>query len=288
MISTTQPNQPSFFELLDEKDQKKYLELQDAFSHSEMRYKRNKRLESLLDSLQEIKQFCIRNDSNDWKRCLVCGVCWMGQDIAINTRQLKLLIDKCKSSINGALSKMGYGTAPIKSSITAELLNYIPFLKGNFLEQRQWTVRRKIQFSPVPMAAQFFSPYPLKTPDPNFAYMQQYQIFTNTQNQIKEINHVFDLNNHHNMNSQISSPEGQTDASSSPEEVVIHSTRNENHAQDQNPTESSEEIQDPFADFATIPEEHENDVQYNLLYDPCCCCPVQWADDDADDYFLMS
>jgi hypothetical protein len=168
-------SEPMFFSLLDEDTKVKYAELRSLLRSSEKRYKRYKRIEALQDALDMIHDFCIQHDGNDWKRCLVCGVCWMGQDIAINTRQLRLLIDKCKSSINGALSKMGYGTAPVKSAIAATLLSYIPFLKGNFMEQRQWTVRRRLQLSPLPMRAGFPTPfiYPMSTassfvtPEPN-------------------------------------------------------------------------------------------------------------------------
>ena len=144
-------NNPMFFELLTMEDKQKYWEMRVILQNSEKRYKRNKRVESLQDALNAIKEFCMRGDDDDWRRCLVCGVCWMGnQEIAVNIRQLMLLVDKCKSSINGALAKMGYGTAPAKSAATMSLLQYIPYLKGNFVEQRQWTVRTKHHRSPSP------------------------------------------------------------------------------------------------------------------------------------------
>jgi hypothetical protein len=154
-----EPGDPMFFSLLDDEDQKKYVELRTLLHSSDKRYKRYKRIEALQDALDLIRDFCVRGNDSDWRRCLVCGVCWIGQDIAINTRQLRVLIDKCKSSINGALNKMGYGTAPVKSAIAASLLAYIPFLKGNFVEQRQWTVRRKLQLSPMPMRSGFPTPF---------------------------------------------------------------------------------------------------------------------------------
>jgi hypothetical protein len=79
-------------------------------------------------------------------------------DIAINTRQLRLLIGKCKSSINGAMSKMGFGTAPLKSAASQALITFIPFLKGNFVEQRQWTIRRRVHLSPAPIRSLFPTP----------------------------------------------------------------------------------------------------------------------------------
>jgi hypothetical protein len=157
-LSLPEAEEPMFFGLLEEEDQKRYQEMRLTLRNSEKRYKRNKRLEGLQDALDAIQEFCVRHQPDDWKRSLVCGVCWIGQDIAINIRQLKLLVDKCKSSINGALSKMGYGAAPINSPVAPSLLSYIPFLKGNFIEQRQWTVRRRVHMSPMPMRNSFPTP----------------------------------------------------------------------------------------------------------------------------------
>jgi hypothetical protein len=166
---------PLFFSLLDDHDQQAYFALRDLLRNSEKRYKRNKRVESLQDSFDAIQEFCLRHAPDDWKRCLVCGVCWIGPDIAINTRQLCLLLDKCKSSINGALSKMGYGTTPLKSAIAQSLLACIPFLKGNFLEQRQWTIRRRLHLSPAPARCALPTPVLLPagygTPDPPTSVM---------------------------------------------------------------------------------------------------------------------
>ena len=250
-------NTPTFFNLLDTDDQARYFELQHIISNSDKRYKRNKRIESLQEALDMIHNFCIRNNADDWKRCLVCGVCWMGQDIAINTRQLRLLIDKCKSSINGALSKMGYGTAPIKSVITAALLTYIPFLKGNFVEQRQWTVRRKIQFSPMPMRNTLNSPYFI--PNQKFVSPEPQNLYINS-------------------SSVATSPESPTEAEY--KAIFGISTTQQN----------LEQQQQKFDDEEVDPIEKEmTDTQYNFLYDPCCCCPVQWTtqEDVVDEFFFM-
>jgi hypothetical protein len=53
----------------------------------------------------------------------------MGSDIVVNKRQLRLLVDKCKSLTNGALSKMGCWTAPVKSAMMQLLLSYIAYLE---------------------------------------------------------------------------------------------------------------------------------------------------------------
>lgn len=135
---------PEFFELLSQDDQRQYQELQSKVGAPENRYNRNKRLQTFNEILDEIRFFCQRNDSDDWRRYLVCGVCWVGlnREIAINTRQLRLLIIKSKSTINGALAKMGYATVPVKTHDPTEVIEMIPFLKTHPQELRQWTIRR--------------------------------------------------------------------------------------------------------------------------------------------------
>ena len=183
-------NIPPFFELLRPKDREEYLDIIEQLLNSEKRYKKNMRIEGLREALDIIRNYCIRGDSDDWRRCLVCGVCWIGpQDIGINIRQLKQLVSKCKSSINGALLKMGYGTVPVKSVITAALLQYIPYLKGNYLEQGQWTIRRKCQFSPLPGRCLMT---PMKTPQ-NTAVTPQPQVSPPAVENVAEMNEIFGL-----------------------------------------------------------------------------------------------
>jgi len=159
--------EPSFFSLLDAKDKNKYQELRLKFSTPDHKYNRGKRVEVFRTSLEEIQFFCNKGDANDWKRQLVCGLCWNQDFLAINTRQLRLILNKCKSSINGALLKMGYSTLPIKGECCTELIIAIPFIKGNYLEQRQWSVRTKA----VPT---------IDSVTPDFSQFPQYEPYTTT------------------------------------------------------------------------------------------------------------
>ena len=99
--------------------------------------------ETLEEMLSAIRVFAERGDENDWRRYLVCGICWLDNAIAINTRQLRLLLSKCKSSINGSLQKMGYITSTANMESRKILIPKIPLLKDNFNELRQWTIRCK-------------------------------------------------------------------------------------------------------------------------------------------------
>ena len=139
---------PKHFEQLNHEDQIEYKKLKESLNNG--RNKRGKRLEAFADMLSAVKLYAVKGDQNDWKRCLVCGVCWIDNGIAINTRQLRLLIDKCKSSINGSLHRMGYNPTTATGDVNNSLVEKIPILKGNFPELRQWTVRQQAAATPQP------------------------------------------------------------------------------------------------------------------------------------------
>jgi hypothetical protein len=134
---------PEQFSLLSEDDQTLYLELRSVVGSRDTRYNRFHRLDTLDNSLRRIRGFCVRGDDGDSIRCLVCGVCWLSDDeVAINIRHLRLLLNKSKSTLNGALLKMGYSPFPLKSEQGDRLVTLIPQLKDHYLELRLWSIRR--------------------------------------------------------------------------------------------------------------------------------------------------
>jgi hypothetical protein len=54
------------------------------------------------DTLEVIRTFIVRNNKDDKIRSLVCGIYWIPGGIPINIHQLRPLVPKCKSSINGS------------------------------------------------------------------------------------------------------------------------------------------------------------------------------------------
>jgi hypothetical protein len=163
MISRSDTEQPRYWELLDDDDREKYHKLREEFLAGNFRHTRNARLEQFDAILEKIRRYAERNDDNDWRRFLVCGVCWLDNAIAINTRQLRLLVAKCKSSINGSLQKMGYTTHVSHSESWKVLFPRIPALQGHFPELRQWSVRSRPGLVlpvgiGVPLCGQFLGP----------------------------------------------------------------------------------------------------------------------------------
>ena len=141
---------PHFLDILVEADQKAYLELRDSLSSEKNKYQRFHRTDAFDSLLEQIKKFCIRHDDDDWKRCMVCGVCWPPNCIGVNVKQLMQTTGKSKSNINGVFTKMGYTVDTMNLDLKRELINTIPFLKGNYLEQRFWTIRVNNTKTPIP------------------------------------------------------------------------------------------------------------------------------------------
>ena len=132
---------PPHFEILSEDDKQMYARICAAVQAPSLRNKRNKRADDFRDVLEAIELFENHDIEGKWKRCLVCGLFKFENGIAVNISVLKRLIMKCKSSINGSLKAIGYPTVSYKAANCEELLNGIPFLKGNVPELRQWTIR---------------------------------------------------------------------------------------------------------------------------------------------------
>lgn len=140
---------PLYWWLLNSNDLHQYTVLRVALTSSESKNQRNRRIATFTEAVEAVRAFAIRGDTLDKVRCLVCGIAWLPEGIAINTHQLKLLISRCKSSINGSLQKLGFtenlGRTAAANAITAAY----PFLKENISELRKWSVRRRPTIQPI-------------------------------------------------------------------------------------------------------------------------------------------
>jgi hypothetical protein len=135
---------PEFFNRLSTSDQASYLALQADLGRTELRYNRFHRLETIQSIFDATRAFCMRGDYHDGTRSAVCGIAWLaGEELALNTRQLRILIAKSKSSINGAIAKMNYIALPARESEIERLCLAMPILRGNARSVRQWTIRRR-------------------------------------------------------------------------------------------------------------------------------------------------
>lgn len=134
-------NLPMYWNLISEPDKVAYLSMRQALSSSACKHRRHHSNEINQEIVSTIHAFVMRGDGDDWKRALVCGIVWLNTAIAINTRQLRLLLSKCKSSINAMFHNIGYVTVPTTTDYAGALATFFPIIKDNFAEIRKWTIR---------------------------------------------------------------------------------------------------------------------------------------------------
>jgi hypothetical protein len=144
---------PSFFGL-SQSDLCAYKSLQARISSSAVCSRRKERVVTFSEALDAIKGFVVRNDKNDAIRALLCGMAWLPEGLGVNIHQLRHLLPKCKSSINGSLQKIGYATTLRRGECCASISRAFPCLRGHTAELRKWSVRRKaVQDLPLPIIA---------------------------------------------------------------------------------------------------------------------------------------
>jgi hypothetical protein len=182
---------PKFFELLSRDDQEEYKLMQSALSRVDYRNNRNFRVVKFQEILMRIREFCEKADGAASTRRFVCGVCHFDNCLALNIRQLNVLIDKCKSSINGSLKRMGLATVPLKGPVLAAFLAKIPQLESNTSELREWSVRVYVAWTPRPLlspppklAAAAPNQTTVPTPPPCLGQLQE---FANTRQTAEQV-----------------------------------------------------------------------------------------------------
>lgn len=141
---------PMYWPILSDTDKESYSRMRIAFLSPACKHRRHHSTEINMEIVNTIKNYVARQDPDDWKRALVCGICWLPNAIAINTRQLRLLLSKCKSSINALFQNMGYVTMPTTSDYAGSLSKYFPILRDNYAELRKWTIRLKNPVNQLP------------------------------------------------------------------------------------------------------------------------------------------
>lgn len=134
-------NLPAHWDLLTSQDLDDYVKLRTSFYDEIKMSRKGERLESFIKRLKRIREFVERGNDDDWKRGLVCGIIFLKNGIAIHIQQFRLLLGKCKSSINGSLQQIGFIAHPQGGPIEEELCDKVPIFRREHSEVKKWTVR---------------------------------------------------------------------------------------------------------------------------------------------------
>jgi len=134
---------PANFNLLSGADQQEFLALKDKFHAVTARAGKGERLDVLSERLALIRQFIERGDEDDSTRTAVCGIFFLRDSLAVNIQSLRILLGKCKSSINGSLQRLGYSAEPHGCDADEEFLSRVPGPLRQGSELRTWSIRRR-------------------------------------------------------------------------------------------------------------------------------------------------
>ncbi|OHT09267.1 hypothetical protein TRFO_21929 [Tritrichomonas foetus] len=138
MQSSLQP----YWNALNDADRMGYIYLRSTISQKSSQPQRNRRIGHFSETLEIIRQFVMRNDGEESKRGICCGIYWIKDGIATNTHHLRLLFNKCKSSINGSFQKVGYTVFEDRAETGSTLSSVFPELKNKLNDLRKWTIRK--------------------------------------------------------------------------------------------------------------------------------------------------
>ena len=151
-----------YWNKLSQEDQTAYLQLKETLGGENSTKSRHQ--SGFQKDLNLVRNFIERRPDQQDLRSIVCGIYFGGKYVCVNTRQLKYLIGRCKSSINNGLQSMGYISS--KQRVRQIILSVLPPLANDGATLRQWTLRSAEQtFSPV-AAKSIYSPMSLPKPIP--------------------------------------------------------------------------------------------------------------------------
>jgi hypothetical protein len=138
MISESQ-GRAQFYEQLTTEEQQEYERLRESLTEPLYKGRRHQSTEGFRQILDLLKRYVGDNKV----RALVCGIIWLDHGLGINTHQLSLVSHRSKSSINGSMQALGYGTVPSGADVAPQFEKLFPCLKGDYAQLRQWTIRRR-------------------------------------------------------------------------------------------------------------------------------------------------
>ena len=159
-----------FWSLISSEDRDAFIELHYFFQTSSKLANKDRRLITFYNELSKILSFIERNSEHIEERSILCGVSFQGSLIAVNSRQLKTLICRCKSSINGSFQQLGYSTLRTKSKTHLCILRAFPSLNNFPNLVRQWTIRIAMYDSYCCFVSSYIQPTNFPEITPNDIY----------------------------------------------------------------------------------------------------------------------
>jgi hypothetical protein len=103
---------PNHWGLISPEDQQEYITIRSRFQNAIAQSRRGERVNVFIQRLKVIRSFIGRELSAQWKRSTVSGILFLSSALIINIQQLRIILRKCKLSINGSLQQLSSVSKP--------------------------------------------------------------------------------------------------------------------------------------------------------------------------------
>jgi hypothetical protein len=131
----------SYWNQLSQDDQTEFIKLRAHLHRGQQPMSKDVRMASLRRELLLVLSYLERSPDNMEARAILSGICFVASAVCVNTRQLKSLLGRCKSSINGCFKQLGFVAVRTKAKARGFIAAALTSIKDRPEMIRQWTVR---------------------------------------------------------------------------------------------------------------------------------------------------
>jgi hypothetical protein len=135
--------------ILSNQDKQTYLNLRSKFVQPARPHQKDRNSIVFRSEVHSIIDYIDSSVPGREHRSIICGLLVADPFICVNNRQLKHLIGRCKSSINGSFQQIGYMAVKTKDKARQCTKVLIPSLATDPGQLRQWTVRFNRSFADI-------------------------------------------------------------------------------------------------------------------------------------------
>jgi hypothetical protein len=134
-----------FWDFLSQDDKFEFTRLRTLF-HQNQEKSRSAHPPPFRRDLSLIFSFLKRSPQGIEFRAIVCGICFVGSTIVLNTRELSAFLGRCRVSLTALFHEVGFFAVRTQEKVKQCILAVLPSLEGQSGLLRQWTV----MYSPMP------------------------------------------------------------------------------------------------------------------------------------------
>ncbi|OHT02371.1 hypothetical protein TRFO_30566 [Tritrichomonas foetus] len=126
---------------LSREDQAAFMQLHIHFIKQQKEHFKDRKNNTFFSDISCLLQYIEYSPLRKDDRAICVGIACSGPFVCVNTQQLKIILGRCKSSINNCFQQIGYDALKTKGKSREAVLSIIPSLITEQNTLRKWTVR---------------------------------------------------------------------------------------------------------------------------------------------------